>query len=86
MRGRPGYRRYVDPSNFLAMSFLCQPRMVSGLTMVPMFLRAVFPNRLPNAPNVFRDQIFVPQQQVLVNRSAEIGESCFPFHSASPWL
>ena len=46
--------RWVEPSNFWATSLRCQPRMVSGLTMVATSCKAFFPSFWPMSANVLR--------------------------------
>src|SRR6266704_4943848 len=45
--GRPGALRCVEPSNFWATNLRCQPRMVSGLTIVATSASACLPSFLP---------------------------------------
>ena len=45
--GRPGALRWAEPSNFWATSVRCQPRIVSGLTIVATSAGACFPSLRP---------------------------------------
>ena len=47
MVGRPGALRCVEPSNFCATRLRCQPRIVSGLTILATSARAFFPSLWP---------------------------------------
>src|SRR6266705_2842766 len=52
--GQPGALRYWEPSNFWATSLRCQPRIVSGLTILATSCRACFPNLWPISASVLR--------------------------------
>ncbi len=49
-RGRLDTRRFLEPSNFLATSLRCHPRIVSGLTMLATSSSARLPSCFPTQP------------------------------------
>ena len=53
-RGRPGYDRLFEPSNFAATSRRYQPRIVSGLAIQVTLARAFRPNLRPISASVAR--------------------------------
>ena len=56
--GRPGYSRFLEPSNFWAINFRYQARIVSGLAMLAISLSALRPRRLPISARVARSSSF----------------------------
>ena len=52
IRGRPGYLRFLEPSNLLAISLRYQTRMVAGLATRATSARALRPSRLPISASV----------------------------------
>jgi hypothetical protein len=57
MRGRPGERRCLEPSNFSATSLRYQARMVSGLAMRATGCSPLRPKRLPISASVARSPL-----------------------------
>jgi len=54
-RGRPRDYRYLEPSNFCAIRFRYQARIVSGLATQAISRRAFLPTRLPISDGVTSD-------------------------------
>ena len=57
-KGRPRAQRFLVPSNFLATSFRCQARRVSGLTICATSSSAFRPNCLPISARLMRSSLF----------------------------
>src|SRR6516225_3761301 len=68
-RGRPGLRCF-EPSNLRATSLRYHPRMVSGWPTL----------QLASQDLVLSGEIFIPQQQLLVQRPADVGQDACPLH------
>jgi hypothetical protein len=55
--GRPGYVRYFEPSNLLAISLRYHVRMLSGLATWATYAKALRPRRLPISASVDRSGV-----------------------------
>src|ERR1019366_6075880 len=99
IRGRPGVRRFCEPSNLRATSLRYQARMVSGRAAIATSPSALRPRRRPISPRVrklqpplqlapqdpvFSSQILIPQQQLLVHRPRNVGQDTCPLHESPP--